>query len=127
MTLGAETEKDFKRKWNRLKRALAKDWTFKQDEDRPSDPDKFLSMYTNIFGERWWCRMEDDVNGNPQLLVWGDDVCVALTKTGGRVKVFPWIMHEEEQLWLRANLSRLRECEGIQNFRSTKNKASESS
>lgn len=106
-TLGTESEKSFKRKWDRLKRAVFKDWVF-YDEDGLRDPEKFLSMHTNIFGECWWCRMEDDAKGRPQLLVWGDDVSVARTRTGSQVKMFPWIMHEEEQLWLRANLSRLK-------------------
>lgn len=107
-TLATESEADFKRRWAKLKSAVLKDWSFMKDKEFPSEPEKFLSMHTNIYGERWWCRMVDDKNGRPQLLVWGDDVSVAQTKMGSQIKMFPWIMHEEEQLWLCANLSRLK-------------------
>jgi hypothetical protein len=88
--------------------ALARDW--KIEPGFPADK-TFQSMYTNIYGERWWCRTLQDASGAHQLLVWGDDVESATTKRGGATATYPWIMHDEEQLWLRANVQRLKEVE----------------
>lgn len=101
-------EEQLKKQFAKLKKRLMRDWRFDESGKLPENPSKFDSMYTNIFGERWWCRREVDADGMPQILVWGDDVDIALSRRGSRTELFPWIMEEGEQLWLRANMFNLR-------------------
>lgn len=77
----------------------------------PSNPERFDSMYTNVHGERWWCRIDGD-----ELLVWGVDVdhqvAKCCLKTMGVPPSAPWVMHAEENMWLAINLSRANELAG---------------
>lgn len=93
--------------------AVLRDWEFDKESESPPEPTKFDSMYTNIFGERWWCRRTEDQKGMPQLVVWGDDVDIAISRRGSSIEFYPWVMHEGEQLWLRANLWRLKQDEDL--------------
>jgi len=90
----------------KVKKAILRDWEYKKGEV-PSNPEEFQSMYTSDEGDRWWCRTENDATGRPQLLVWGDGLDMAMTKTGSKAKAFPWFMDEGERSWLLVNLDRL--------------------
>lgn len=103
----AEDQAHFHGIFRTVSKMLAKDWIF--DKSAKPDREKVDSSYINIFGERWWCRVIE-VEGEFQLVVWGVDVeGAATTIRGGAVQVFPWVMHEGEKLWLKANLWRLEE------------------
>lgn len=74
------------------------DWFI--DEKQPP-PDSFDSMFTNWYGEVWWCKYHEG-----QLIVWGEDVdnAVAVSAPGVDVVTTPWVMHDAEKAWLQANV-----------------------
>ena len=96
---------------------LARDW--KVEEGFPEDAERFDSLFTNFYGERWWCRVEAppaDESAPKRglfLVVWGDDVEARATTLRGRAETVPWLMSEQENFWLSANLQRLAELSEV--------------
>lgn len=79
-----------------------------KEEPRPEGLVVFSSLFTNVYGERWYARVDTD----GVLRIWGDAIDYQLAYSGCRVHyTSPILMGSDEQEWLTAMIEHKRVVE----------------